>query len=598
MLNKLIIPISILLSALFLSFSNGYSGVEGHGYSLQLILWSLSCMTVTLSPGLAACGWANGATSKIQTPIIILAGAGTSGWAVFWFWFIDPTLGYFLGLLLVLASAISLFLKPVRLTQNPNLRPLIIMAAFVLIYSSITVDHGGLESGAKIAQSRYWVTTDNEIPQVFADKLLEGRSTLLPFLQGDWRSSDRPPLETGMLMAVYGLVTPEARPIAYFCLGIIINSLWILSAWSLFRALRVPEKQVALIVVSIGLIGAVFVNSVYAWPKMLAGAMTLAAMTCVLLSRHGRKDVGFATAGAFAALAMLSHGAALFGLIGFSIYLLISRAIPSAKHIAICSVVAILIYAPWPAYQHYFDPPGDRLLKWQLAGMIDRNDQVKPLQAINQAYLSEGFSGVLKNKVDSLRLYVGDPTFETYKRTDFGPPETDLRPGSVRWFSISRMGPAPLLLLIAFPLFFANGFLRKKHGKFILSNVTISSIVFILLVFGGYPASSAWLHTAPYSILIIWCAAFPIATGNVRGSWLVALAIANAIFFSVLWMFSVPAGTALGPASDLAAFGGSLMEFRAIATISIIAAIALSIRWSTQKVFHYKLKTPNIEVLT
>ena len=34
-------------------------------------------------------------------------------------------------------------------------------------------------------------------------------------------------------------------------------------------------------------------------------------------------------------------------------------------------LLALVLYAPWLAYQRLYDPPGDRLLKWHLAGVTE-----------------------------------------------------------------------------------------------------------------------------------------------------------------------------------------------------------------------------------
>lgn len=448
-----------------------------------------------------------------------------------------------------------------------------------VLYASIISDHGGAETGQKLSQTRYWPTTDNQIPRVFADRVMDGRDSLLPFIQGDWRSSDRPPLQTGLLLNIYGMAKPEARTTAYFCLGIIINTSWILALWVLLQTLRVPGRSIALIIITISMTGAIFVNSIYAWPKMLAATMSLACMGSVLLSRYGREVTSYTCAGLFAALAMISHGAALFGLAGFVAYLAATRNLPKLTHAAVCVLAAAAVYAPWPAYQHFFDPPGDRLVKWQFAGItqVDNNDSI--IDITIEQYSKHSLTEILTSKLNNVRLYVGDPSYKLEKRYDVTPSTTDLRLGSVRWISISRMGLAPLLLLVALPLIFAKKFRSSRAGNFTLLNIVASSLFFTLALYGEYPDSTAWLHTAPYSTLLLWTVAMPLAAGTFHKHTLTTLTIINLLVFSWIWIIDVPALTALGPDADTALRGGTLVEFRAITILMLVALTALAFRW-------------------
>jgi len=586
-INRFGPPLLIVIALFNLITFNGYTGEAEHGYSLQFIGFLLSCICITLAPGTAISAWLAKSNSNTILPLTLLLTTGVIGWIQFWAWFINPSAGYIFNLAIVTVSVFSLLAKPATLLSNRLWRPLLVFVLITATYATIAVDHGGANEGAKVIEKRYWLTPDNMIPKLFADRLLIEKSSLLSEFQGDWQSSDRPPLETGIILSGYSLVKPKVRTFAYLSLGIISNCLWIFALWPLLRILKIPEKNVSLIIVTTACTGAVFVNSVYAWPKMLAGAMLLGAMAFVLLKKFNNYNLSLAAAGVMAALSMLSHGAALFGLLGFSIYLLITRTTPKPFTTLTCITTAILIYSPWVAYQKLYDPPGDRLLKWQLAGVITRQDNLSPMTAILDEYAKIGWTKAITNKISNIRLFIGEPTIDATENSGFSL-LNDLNTGSLRWFTVSKMGLAPFILLLGIPFLFLRRLYKKEFGKFALTNIGISSLVFTMIIFGTYPDSSAWLFTAPYSILLLWCAIFPAAIANYKASWLKFFVILNTIIFILLWSVDVPNGTALGPISNELPSGGTLKEFRAWTLILISSLVATSLKWTSIKPFYPK----------
>ncbi len=118
-----------------------------------------------------------------------------------------------------------------------------------------------------------------------------------------------------------------------------------------------------------GSTGFVLHNSLFVWPKLIAGAYCCFAALPVL-APHRPLNPLFATAvGASAALGWLSHGSIAFSLLALLIVWL-ARGAPHRQHFvpALATFVAIVI--PWLLYQQLIDPPGNRLLKWHLAGVI------------------------------------------------------------------------------------------------------------------------------------------------------------------------------------------------------------------------------------
>ena len=72
---------------------------------------------------------------------------------------------------------------------------------------------------------------------------------------------------------------------------------------------------------------------------------------------------------------LLAHGGTLFALIGLILILMIRQRGRFWKEALIVGSLTGLLYLPWIGYQKFRDPPGDRLLKFQLAGVEQVTDE-------------------------------------------------------------------------------------------------------------------------------------------------------------------------------------------------------------------------------
>jgi hypothetical protein len=209
---------------------------------------------------------------------------------------------------------------------------------------------------------------DNVIPRLFADRIAGGGS-MRPLLLGDWHTSDRPPLQTGIVLLQYPLY--GNRDLGYQLLGTIAQVSWVVALWALLRARGFGHSRILAVVLIVAATGFMFFSNIYVWPKLLAASLCLCALAN-LVSRHraDRRPIAGVYAGVAVAMAMLAHGGTVFSvlaLVPFGFGLLQPR---FRRALLIGGAVALGLYLPWVLYQHYVDPPGDRLIKWHLAGII------------------------------------------------------------------------------------------------------------------------------------------------------------------------------------------------------------------------------------
>ncbi len=232
---------------------------------------------------------------------------------------------------------------------------------------------------------------DNFIPALFADRIAHGASTHL--LVNDCNGSDRPPLQAGLLLFELPIIAPlVGQANGEYGGSLVAQLLWIPAAYSFSRALGLSRKAGVLSTVFVALLGTTLLNSVFTWPKMLSAALVL--VSAVFLMDAARRPSRFrsdlVSAVVVFGLALLAHGAAAFSiplLIGLGIVAIRRQPVRRVLSTAVLGVaVAFAAYLPWILYQRFADPPGDRLLKWHLAGELSPADTRPFLDVLVSAY--------------------------------------------------------------------------------------------------------------------------------------------------------------------------------------------------------------------
>jgi hypothetical protein len=365
-------------------------------------------------------------------------------------------------------------------------------------------------SDTHAAALRWWVDPGDKIPELTAHWFLHRG----PFLPG-WQATDRGPLQPLVLLWAGGWST---HPVPAYVMGVIVNSVWVVGLWWLLRSLEVTENRIRWAALLTALTGSIWLNAVYPWPKLLAGGLSLGCAAAVLYRRPW-------AAGLLAGLALLAHGTALFALVGL-IPWIVSRL---GKRGILLVIVAAATYAPWPAYTRVVDPPGDRLIKWHLAGTdITAPDHRSAIQAVVSSYRQAG-PKVIENKVENLRVSLGDPSVSGVGAGPavWQPAWRSSVLGRMRIAQSTRLIFTPGLLLIAL-------WWWRRVPRTLLWMVGSWWGAFVLLEWGGNGASAAWVPSAPMALILGLVAAC--ALGSPR--WLLPLQLA---FFVVVWLLASPA---------------------------------------------------------
>ncbi|MGA7937435.1 MAG: hypothetical protein WCA35_28045 [Kovacikia sp.] len=362
--------------------------------------------------------------SKLNSSVALMLGIALSSlvsYAAFWSYFINPVFGIVFSVLIFLISlGYALFLGRkrglVKILSSvdiifPFLLMLIVGSGYLLI---LYIGHTG-ESPEILAQARFFdgpFPPDNVLPKIFADNLYQGTDPRPLF--GEWLSSDRPPLQAGISLLQRPLIALTGLPggLRYQVLGTIAQCSWVAAIWALCRTLRLSGLRIAIVLPFCIFSGFFLFHSVYVWPKLLAGALVVFAFTLLLPAisesrRPSAIEVGLATGAT--ALGMLAHGGVVFTVPALITMVLVKpKSYPGIRQLLIGCLIFGLLLAPWSAYQKFYEPPGNRLVKWHLAGVTDPSDHRSSLQAILDSYRSLSATQFAFRKWTNITTLLGD----------------------------------------------------------------------------------------------------------------------------------------------------------------------------------------------
>jgi hypothetical protein len=387
------------------------AGIADSGWAVLFLLCRI-CVegTLFLLPGLAIarCIHSRHVLDTVRFVSCVLVGSGIAGYLAFWAYLINPLSGKSVAVGILLLSLVALFYaKPI---EKQLLRALFICVALMILvttfYSAIGFVYARSDDPGVQAERRFvWsIPADNILPNMLVDDLYNGKP-FRPFLFIDWKSSDRPPLQTAIVL-LQRPVWPESQSaFDYQILGTFLQSMWIASLWLLVQTFS-ASRRILVVVCGFSIFSGFFVlHTFYIWPKLLAAAFFVIALVAIRfpeggISRCNRIDTMLG--GAAIALAMLSHGGIAFSVIGLAIVLLASGKLPGIRPAWWGIAILLLLILPWSAYQKFYDPPGDRLLKWHLAGVIDRDSRSFG-EAFIDAYTKAPFSQIVANKIVNVR---------------------------------------------------------------------------------------------------------------------------------------------------------------------------------------------------
>jgi hypothetical protein len=375
------------------------------------ILWRvIAGVILTFLPPLALCGIAlhKGSRNYLECGLLFLIGIGACGYLAFWICFFSPLGGKIFSWLLPAVSTFFLYHSAKKFDRDRWLifRRLLwgiaLTTTVTLLVLSTGFVYGGFKEASRTAAIRFSteLPADNQIPYVFALSVASGH--IPKPLLANWQSSDRPPLQTGVVLSEYAFFK---RQKSYTVTSVFLQSLWIFALWLFLDSCGVAKGLIPLVLAVCLFSGFVFLNSLFVWPKLFAASYVIGLLAlCFTNGISGLKNSFLG--GALAAFSLLAHGGSLFALVGVALTLMVLRDFPRFRFVVAFALSAIVLYSPWVCYQKFFDPPGDYLLKMHLAGLSQPTD-TPFLTVLTSAYAKLPASTIWHTRLSNLRLVCG-----------------------------------------------------------------------------------------------------------------------------------------------------------------------------------------------
>lgn len=514
----------VALAAVLWSLASGDVISQGPVSAIASVLLALYLLAALANAGVCI---ANNYAPWLHHGAAGAMAIGAAGYISFVGWFIGPHVGLAVSAIVVVGS---LCLWAIRgMSSGIDKTAWGLTAVIAIFYMALATDHGILPQPFDMIADRYWQVTDNQLPWLFMQKMIHGREGWDGVIFGDWHSSDRPPLETGLMLLLAPFAEDSWQPMCAQGIGLAANTLWVAALVAFLEGIGAPRRNAVFVTICVALTGPMFVNSVYVWPKLLAAVFSLlAVLTLVGVRPVTPKSASIATI--LFVFAMLSHGAIAFGLIGL-LPLILRRDLFQPKVLIWAIVCASAVYSPWMAYQKLFDPPGDRLLKWHLADQVDITET--PLLTLLHVTYDAPFSEILRWKIENVRMQFGVSKYSNVRDAWAIRGWAKSKAGHERQRQLAFVARSPGVALLGLLVLLWR---RTRWAAALAAVCVATSIAFALIENGRSGMSTNWAHVAPMTLSICWMA-LCFGAASIHALPARVLLVLNAFLFAVLWMF-------------------------------------------------------------
>jgi MFS family permease len=252
---------------------------------------------------------------------------------------------------------------------------------------------------------------DNQIPWILARASMA--DTYQTPLFGDWHGSDRPPLQSGLIILMQPALSWLPPAAAAFATSCAAQGLWIMGSMVLLWGLGLSGTPLKCGLVTTAITGLVLLNGIFTWPKLMSSGFLLASAGVLLRhladgeDRPWQAGRNLALAGSLAGFSMQCHGSVAFAILPMGAFLLFKGAWRLGGPLLILrnglafGACFILLQVPWSIWQKLGDPPGNRLIKWHIGGVIPIDDR-NAGQTILESYRNLNWETFWFNKVRNL----------------------------------------------------------------------------------------------------------------------------------------------------------------------------------------------------
>jgi hypothetical protein len=516
----------IALGFLYVRSGHSFAPLKFTFSTLPLIPVFLFCFLLLLTTGYHFSFFFIKKCDDIERIIASLIVTCLVSYGAFWIYFFSPALGRIFSWLVILSS-VGLSVNTYR-KNNLGVEGKRALRLFFLggvFYFSMLNAVQTERSQLHLANDRFIgpLAMDNILPMVFAARMTspgEYRD-----LWGNWKSSDRPPLQAAVTLLYYPILYPAyTEGDFYQPLSILLQLIWIPALLFLAKNSQNSATRAEWLTLFCLCSGFFFLNSVFTWPKLLSGGLFLIGLA--YLNRWKNQSTsGSLIWGSIAfSLALLSHGGIFFSFPIFVMIFLNSAKTKTISEIlkgtALALFVSITLLAPWMAYQHWYAPPGDRLLKMHLAG-VEAIDPRSFLTVLKEQYGKVTFWTFLDAKWENLKSVLRLPLTGGWSSNELRQGEFfsllwTLGALNLLWWKISKLNRVTQIM---------------TYGSL------IAVLFWIALMF--LPGSSV-IHQGSYAtpILLFFC--LGLCSFELPRLWTTFLWGTHFVYFVVIWIALTP----------------------------------------------------------
>jgi 4-amino-4-deoxy-L-arabinose transferase-like glycosyltransferase len=469
--------------------------------------------------------------------------AALIGYIIFFLSLASPAMGHIFSVAICISSfaglGIALYngaLRPI-LTRRIIIFPLSLMLLTAVFYSSILFSCVNKSAEplfycylpAKQVQGYGIVTFDNLIPYYFANNV---NSHDAKKGYGDWKSSDRPPLQTGIYLAFSPVLRAFTSPLAsYQLISMLLQLFSIPALYALLKSLRIDDRKISYALFSLVITGFIFASTFYVWPKLLAASLCLYGLAIFINKNSKSTNTEVVIGGLVLGLSLMAHAGVLFTILPLLLYLFIRPRNTSPRSMCLMFLSIVAILAPWLWYSKIYDPPGDRLVKWHFAGVVPITED-SATHAVIHAYKHLTPSKYITNKVENV------DTIITGKVN--GQPQP---PGVIKPLLFQNQQMYSLVFALSALNIAWLGFFKwktftakdKKNVKTLAFMAGISIIFWVLLMFSP---NSTLLFQGSYAIVPLVIIILATVLDYLSKKVVMTILLMQAIIFFVSWQIN------------------------------------------------------------
>jgi hypothetical protein len=345
-------------------------------------------------------------------PLTACAAVAAVGYITFWSYFASPTFGKIISVSIFSAALLANIISSGRLDHRDRESISVGCLASVIgaLYIGILHLFPAHRDFYDLASNRFIVGLpgDNRLPFDFADLIYHGHRTVA--LGASWLTSDRPPLQEGWQLVSWPVTQALgfSEQAASGTASIWFQLSWVFAFYGLLCSMGMPRSRGIFWTMVVSLNGFFLLHTLFTWPKLAAGAFACGTFGMWILGGCTSKARGQIIGAIFAGLACLSHEGAAFVLIPFLPWVVWCSFRKEFTQWTLAAALFMLFISPWLAYQRYYAPPGNRLLKWHLGAQFAVDDR-SVLQTISDTYRSLSWKQILEKKSANIAYqFAGD----------------------------------------------------------------------------------------------------------------------------------------------------------------------------------------------